>query len=507
MAQREYSIDLQDTLFTMLSEQQGRTIIGTNAGEAPAKENKPGIAYCHNVMPSRYGMDSIGFLSVIPVATGLPAGTVFTDVRVVYGSAKSRLYLAWDSLGNVYATNLKDGTITWLALPATVPATGGSLFNSESVTIGTVNGVSHIFYSGIGSFTYNESTNVLDAETLTGLAISDILGVVGSSGYLVAYTTLAIAWSSTIDPTDFVPSQITGSGGGNVAGTAGAIIFVTYNTLGLLVYTAGNVLAGTYTGNVQFPFKFREVDDSKGGISLDRVAYENNSKLQYVYSKAGIQQINSQKAETVLPEVTDFLAGRRFEDYNEVTKLYEVTDLSATATMLKKIKFVAARYLIISYGITSFTHALIFDIVLNKLGKIRLTHVDVFEYIGTQSEISRESIAFVLSTGEVQILDFSTAATSSGVIILGKLQFSRTRFINLLGVEVENVETGSTLDVSSQASLDGKNFTTVQADLKDSATNIREYDFRTTAMNHSLVFIGKFNLVTVQVRYAISGRR
>ena len=505
MAQRFYSIELQDSIFPMLSEQQSRTIIGNVAGEAPSKGDRPGIAYCHNVMPSQYGMDSVGFLSLIPAFSGLPAGLSFSDVRVIYGDKLSRLYLAWDTNGNVYA--LVTGATVWIAVPATVPATGGAGFSVNTVTSGRVNGISYIFYDGIGAFNYNETTNQLDSVTLTGLTISDIIGVVASSGYLVAYTDKAIAWSSTIDPTDFVPSQVTGSGGGNVSNIAGSILFATYNTLGILVYTAGNVVAGTYTGNTQFPFKFREVDDSKGGINLDRVGYENNSKLQFVFSKAGLQTVTAQRAENILPEVTDFLAGKRFEDYNESTKLYEITDLTASQTMLKKIKYVASRYLIISYGITSFTHALVFDTALNKLGKIKLTHVDVFEYIGAQNEISKESIAFLSSTGEVQVLDFSTSATSSGVLILGKLQFTRTRLMKLLGVEVENVETGSILSVSSQVTLDGKNFTTVEGVIRESASNIREYAFLSTGVNHSIVFIGKFNSVTAQIRFTTAGKR
>lgn len=507
MAQREYKIDLSNSLFPMLSEQQTRTIIGSTAGEAPSKEDRPHIAYCHNVMPSFYGMDSVGFLSLIPAFISLPAGVTFSDVRVAYGDAKNRLYIAWDTGGNAYS--LIDGSTSWAALPATVPSTTASNFDINSITIGTVNGVSYIFFSKIGAFNYNEVTNVLDAVTLTGLNIPDILGVVASSGYLIAYTDLATAWSSTILPTDFIPDKVTGSGGGNVAGIAGSILFITSNTLGMLVHTVGNILAGTYTGNSDFPFKFREVDNSKGGINLDRVAYEANSTAQFVFSKAGIQSITSQRAETIIPEVTDFLAGKRFEDYNEITKVYDITDLTTTETMLKKIKYIASRYLVISYGLPSvgFTHAIVFDTSLKKLGKLKISHTDVFEYIDAQKEISKESIAFLLPTGEVQVLDFSVTTVSSGVIVLGKLQFVRTRNITLLEVEVENVEPDASLVVSTQAALKGKAFTDVVGIFKDSEDKLRRYNFRTDAKNHSLVFIGEFNLVTAQVTYKTTGKR
>ena len=507
MAQLQYSIDLRETFFSLLSEQQGRTIIGKTVGESPTIEDKPRLAYCHNVMPSAYGMDSIGYLSIIP-AVVLPFGVSFSDVRIAYGSAKSRIHLAWDNLGRVYV--LIPGSTSWVLLSATSPVTTSTDFSNDSVTIATVNGVSYIFYSGIGAFTYNETTTKLDAVTLTGLTISAILGLVAASGYLVAYTSEAIAWSSTIDPTDFVPSQVTGAGGGNVAGIAGAILFITPNPLGFLVHTIANTIAATFTGNVQFPFKFRPIKNGKGGISLDLIAYEAESSEQFLYSKAGLQTVDSQRADTVLPEVTDFLAGRRFEDFNETTKLYETTDLVASETMKKKIKLIASRYLVISYGLptsSDFTHALIYDLSLKKLGKIKTPHVDVFEYIGDQTEVAKETIAFVLSTGEVKALDFSATATGSGVVILGKLQATRTRMIDLLGVEVENVETGDTLSVDSQASLDGKTFTLASGSLLSSAEGLRTYGFRSSAKNHSLMFIGRFNLVAALVTYKSTGRR
>lgn len=507
MAQEKYSIDLRNTFFTLLSEQQARTVIGSEVGKAPALEDKPRLSYCHNVMPSLYGLDSIGYLSIIPAAP-LPPNLTFVDVRIAYGDAKSRIHLGWDNEGNVYA--LTAGSTTWVAIPATTPATGGVSFSPEEVTIGTVNGISYIFYSKIGAFTFNESTLQLDAVTLTGLNIPDTLGVVGSSGYLVAYTSQAIAWSSTLDPTDFIPSEVSGAGGGNVAGIAGAILFCTANPLGILIYTAANIVAATFTGNQRFPFKFRPVQSSKGGIALDLVAYEAEASEQFVYTKAGLQTVTSQGAETLLPEVTDFLSGRRFEDFDEVTKTFQVTDLAATATMQKKIKLIASRYLVISYGLPSsstYTHALIYDIVLNKLGKIKRNHVDVFEYIGMQTEIAKETVAFVLSTGEVEILDFSATNSGTGVVILGKLQARRTRLLNLLGIEVENVDLGDTLTVTSEVSLDGKSTSLTDATLKSEVANLRTYSIRSTGLNHSIMLIGKFNLTTLLITYTIAGRR
>ena len=502
MAQRQYRLDLSSTQFPLLSEQQGRTVIGAPKDELSSVDNKPQVAYCHNVMPSAKGLDSIGYTSEIPAIS--PATISMEDARVIYGDDKSRLYLSWNDRGAVYA--LIPGASAWIALPATVPATGGVNFDLDDVTIGTVNGVSYVFYAGIGLFTYNEVTDELDEVTMLGITVTDIIGIVSSSGYLAAYTDVAIAWSSTINPLDFVPSQVTGAGGGNVAGIGGAIKFMLANSLGLLVYTDTNTVAGTYTGNKQYPFKFREVGESKGGLTLDTVAYEANSAAQYAYTKAGLQAVTSQKADLFLPEVTDFLAGKRIEDYDAVTDAFTVTDL--TTTMKKKIKYIASRYLVISYGITEFTHALVYDLALEKLGKLKLTHVDCFEYVGGQVEVSKESIAFLLSTGEVQLVDFSTSGDSDGVLIFGKLQFSRSRMIILHMLDVENIETASTVTVSTRASITGKATVTTEGTLLESEANLRNYAFNgITAMHHSLMFVGKFNLVSVLVHYVAGGKR
>ena len=496
MAQRYYTLSLKDAIFPMLSEQQARTIIGGSESTDPgATATKPSISYCHNVMPAQDGLNSVGYLQIVPPYS--PVTITFSDTRIIYGSNRSRLYLAFDSDGGIYV--LKTDAIFWFKLTETAPV------SVNEITIGTVNGTSYIYYKGVKCVKYNETTDALDDVPLTGLSASSVLGVVASYGYLLAYTTESIAWSSTVDPTDFTPSAATGAGGGNVAGIGGAIIFALANSLGILIYTETNTIAGTYTGNVKYPFKYREVDNSKGGISLDFVAYEANSAAQFVYSKAGLQSLTSQKAENILPMVTDFLAGKKFEDFDESTKTFTLTSL--TATMKKKIKFVASRYLIMSYGITEFTHALVFDTALNRMGKLKVTHVDCFEYVGSQQEVSKESIAFLLATGEVNVLDFSTTATSDGVVILGKVQYARGRKITLLGAEVENVDSDATLSVSSQACVDGKTITTIPGTELLTVDNLRKYAFRFTAINHSLLLIGKFNLTTLFVIYTLNGRR
>ena len=502
MAQRDYTVELKNPRIPMLSEQQERTIIGGSEKARAGSTGRPALYYAHNVMPTLKGLDSVGFEEVIPAV--IPATTTLTDARIVYSLSGVRLYMAWDAEGRAY--DLEEGETTWTQLADTVPSTFDTNFNIDNVTLGRANGITYIWYRGVGCFAYNSTTHTLDSVILGGISIASTLGISASSGYLIAYSATATAWSSTIDPTDFVPSTVTGAGGGEVAGRGGKVKYVVPNTLGLLYYCDTNIIAATYTGNVQYPFKYRPVDNSAGGISLDLIAYEANSAAQFSFTKAGLQSITSQKAVNILPEVTDFLAGERFEDFDETTKLLTVTELSSA--MKKKVKFIAQRYLVISYGISTFTHAIVFDTALERLGKLKVTHVDCLEYIGAQVEIAKQSLAFLANDGTMHWVNFARNDVSNGVAIFGKFQYTRNRTITLQGVEVETIKTGASLEVTDLVSYDGK--TTPEqkiGTLKDSAAGIRKYHFLSSASNHSLLFIGQFQLTTMFILYTLHGRR
>lgn len=501
MAQQKYPISLQYDMFPLLSDLLPRTVIGTIMGRPPSDGDAPGIAYCHNIMPTKEGLKSVGQLAIITAATSLG----ITDVRVIYGDEYTRIYLGFSSTGGVFA--LLPGDTAWRTIPGTTPAIASGSFSTDNLTIGRVNGISYIFYKQVGCFVYDEDTNTLAAVTLLGLTVNQITGITASSGYLIAYTPVATAWSSTINPLDFVPSEVTGAGGGNVAGINGAIKYITPNSLGILVHTETNTVAGTFTGNAQYPFKFRPVDDSNGAISLALLGYEAESSKQFVYSTAGLQMLTSQKAEVVLPEITDFLAGRKFEDFNESTLAYVYTVIPAGSTMKKRLNFIASRYLVISYGVAEYTHAIILDIALQKMGKIKITHTDVIEYIRTQSEISKEAIGFVNFRGDVTVLDFSDTNTGSGVVILGKLQATLTRLLTLQEVYVENLYAGSDFTVTDLITMDGKTISNVAFPISYLSDTVRTFTNCYTALTHSLALKGKFNLTTAMITYTLAGRR
>lgn len=509
MAQAFYKIELDQATWPLLSENQTRTSIHSSSGRLSLKEEaKPGIAYCHNLMPIKEGYDTVGYSTVINPILGFSDANSLTDTKRIYSQQGNQHEIAWDLNGRSYT--LKKSTLTWQQLPLTSPPTTSPTFTANNVTIATVNGISYIFFRDRGCFTYDENAIELVHVPLTGLDILELMGVVAAGGYLVAYTKKAIAWSSTLDPTDFVPSPVTGAGGGDVQDIEGDILFAVANSMGILVFTSNNVVAATITGNAQYPFKFRKVDEAKGGITLLKVAHGANSAIMFSYTRAGLQSITSQSANTILPEVTDYLAGRRFEDFDEETKQFSITDLPQEIGMNKRIKYLGSRYLIISYGIEAYTHALVYDTSLERLGKLKIEHTDVLEYSDNrQREVAKEFIGFLLRDGSIKVVEWDAADVSRGVMMLARIQAFSTRMTTMLGVELENVGNSEPdYEVFDYVSLDGRTTDRiVPGYLMYEADNIREHSFCEVGKIHSLLFMGSFKAVTAQIRYTVHGKR
>ena len=493
MAQYEYRIDLENADFPLLSSEEGRTVISPKSEEVYHKIiNKPYMYFCQNVMPYTEGYRSVSFKEIIPATTT----TFISDIRIIYCTDRTRAYMAIGTDRKVYILGPSD--TTWKrARGVTISVT-----NSEDITVGTVNGISYIYNKQKGCYKYDYTTNAFSLVDLVGLVATDILGVAASSGYLLAYSEYAFYWSSLLIPSDFTPSQVTGAGGGNVSEIDGKIKFAVASTTGVYIYATANVVSATSTGNKQYPFKLKEIIGSKGGITLDLVAYEANSDQQFVFTTAGMMTISSTKAVTVLPEVTDFLAGKYFEDFDQDALSFTTTLLDENTTMRKKVKLIGTRYLVISYGIYQFTHAIIYDIPLKKMGKVKFTHVDVIEYIVGQTEIAKENICFLTESGRLVHMDFSSG---DGVMVLGKLQASRTRMTTLLGVEVENCTSGT---LYTAQAITGKLITeAVEGTPVIVEPNLKSWAFRITAKNHSIILIGDFKVNSMLITYILNGRR
>lgn len=318
-----------------------------------------------------------------------------------------------------------------------------------------------------------------------------------------------VLWSSTIDPTDFVPSLITGAGGGAVEETKGGIVGCIPHTLGFFVFTTSNIVAAVYTNNARYPFAFREIVNSGGITNLDRITYDANTGSLYVYNSSGLQVISTTQAQTVFPEITDFLSANIFEDFNEATNSFVY--IPVTDTMQIKLSIIADRYLIFSYGLLAHTHALVYDIAQKRFGKLKFTHVHCFEdFVQTDiiSSVPRKSICLLTSAGKVVRVEFDYKdSSSSGVLLLGKYQYVRTHLLKVDELKLENIETAASTVVGIFSSLDGKTLgALVTGYLATNVDGFRKYQFGTIGLNHTVLVKGAFNITSGELVFHVDGK-
>jgi len=515
MADVVYRGNLKAASFPFLSELFGRSIIvrGQDQNYIPGLAAKdaidsvagiPQIYYCHNVIPTDSGYKSIGYEEYS--APAYPSTAGFGAVLVIRDDAGNSALFTTDAVGNCYV--METGTSVWSA-PATPPAAAS--IAGKRVTVSFVSGITYIYFEKVGCYKYDFGTNAMSAVTLTGITSTDILGLVGNAGYLLAYSVDALAWSSTTDPTDFTPSLTTGAGGGNVEGVRGTIVTVEEVYGGVIIFASDNAVAAQYSGNPRYPYNFTAIPGAGGLADPNYITADVGSGTLYAYTESGLQSITLKSATTVFPEVTDFLSGSLFEDYNEATDLLELIDGSGVSIQ-KRVVLVADRYVVISYGIESLTHALYYDISYKQWGRLKIVHTDCFEFMqypNSITELPKRSIAFSTSGGGIYVLNSDIVNSDAhGVMLLGKFQYVRSRFLQLQEVDFENVNQGDTFSMSLLPSLDGKNFEPIVSGyLQESNGKFRKYRFHNTALNHTLVCKGAFNATSIVLTFNAAGGR
>jgi len=283
----------------------------------------------------------------------------------------------------------------------------------------------------------------------------------------------------------------------------------------------------------------KEIPGSGGIRNKEHVSFESNLDEHYALTSVGLQTLTKSSSKTLMPDTADFISARIFESYDGATKTLTTQYLSAELRI--KLTVVSTRYLVISYGISSLTHALIYDTVQKKWGKVKINHVDCFQFndpnlygeitydmllaLGitydelmettytelleslVTSEKPRKNIGFLQADGSVKILNFDLGQIdNSGVFIIGKFQFTRRHYVQLLGFEVECLDSGSNFAAFVLPCLDGKTFSAaVTPTLKINTPKLKTYQAYKTGQSHSLLFTGSFNLTSGLIRYAQGG--
>lgn len=521
MAQIRYRANLSAKDFSFLIDQWGRSVIVKQFDQnfsrqivSPTDPDKdigiPQIFYCHNVMPSAQGFQSIGYFQN-NASSGISG---LSQIRTYNNPDGSNGYLAFQVVGtsvNVYSCESGNGpfifrqTLAW-----------GATGFSYKITTATLQGQTYIYIPLVGCYQYVESSHSLVAVTLTGLNEALTIGICDSFGYMIAFSAESIAWSSTLSPIDFTPSLITGAGGGGVTDIKSQIYVVIKNIYGFTIFSDQNCVSAIYSGNTRFPFNFKPVIGGGGVVDNELVGIDSESGNLYAWTTYGLQLVSVQQAQISFPELTNFIGGNLFEDIDDGTLTYSLTEITG-GTMVKKLTVISGRYLVISYGLTEFTHALVYDIGMRRWGKLKTTHVNVFElvYGGFQpDQRARGALAFVATDGTVNsvqfVLNASSSAQAFGIMILGKYQHARDRMITLQQVDISSINNSAAAAIYVMSTLDGKTFLPnvgLTVGQNSPPGGQLQYPCRITGMNHSLMVVGAFDLNSLMLTYIPNGRR
>lgn len=540
-------MNLGVAIFPFASELWGRSIIvpqfdqnydRVSEQNVPNKDRGiPQAFYMHNVVPTGQGYQAIGYDTRI---TGIGVTDFDSCFQLSYTSPFNAKMLFSPAAGKNY---IFDGTInTWVSVS---PLAVGTVGDTTLVTVAEVNGRTFIYYEGVGCFEYDTTTKLLSSVVLTGLVAASIKGLVAANGYLIAFSDTDVAWSSTSNPTDFVPSLITGAGGGAVQFTNGVINFCLPISGGFMLYCEKNTVSATYSGNVRFPYIFADVIASGGCDSPEKVSWQSNLAVHYAYTTSGIQELSKASASgSAYPEISDFLAQQIFEDFDETTLQINVEYLSSQLSV--KVSAVADRFIIFSYGRAAdapdYTHALVFDASLKRWGKLKITHRKCFEWVTPNAygeltyddleaftyddlalttyddlafginipERPKKDIAFLQRDGTIQTVNFNFAGdTANGVLMLGKFQFQRNKFIEHQISDIENVRNGNSFRFILFPTLDGKTFLPPyemqSVNLLVDAPMMKRYAHWLVGQNITACFIGSFNLTSYLMNFTLGG--
>lgn len=333
----------------------------------------------------------------------------------------------------------------------------------------------------------------------------------GATTLVKAASPGAVYWSSTIDELDFVPSLITGAGGGQVQGAQGIVTLCLPHTSGFIVYTTKNVVGASYSGNIRYPFNFNTIVGAGGISDFSLVTQEGDTGNHYAYTTNGLQLVSIGSATTNLTDVTDFISGKLFEDFDDTAKTFSLVHLSNT--MVKKLTIVSARYLVISYGILSLTHALVYDLITQRFGKLRTSHVFCFEVApavtNVITDLPRQAIGLLQSDGTCNSVDFDVySPASNGTLILGKYQYVRARNLILDQFWLENIYDPTNFTCMIMTSLDGKVVSSLDIPiLVNNAGAQSEYAARSEGQNISLLLQGQFHIESGVLAFNLGGKR
>lgn len=503
----------------------------------------PQIIFCENVMPSSYGYQSIAFDTAIQ-STG---NADFDNAFYLRDAGEARTLFVPGVVGTTCKRYTYDqSTNIWSSSSKTIP---------DSAKITVANLKHRTFVHAAFDDEFWEWNAGWSNVTLTGLTAANIQGLVSANAYLIAYDYDTIYYSSVSDPTDFLPSLITGAGSQKILANKGRIKVCQPIDDGFIIYTTENAIIARFSGNIRFPWVFKEIKNSSGTETQEHTTSAGNGSNYFHYSTDGMMVLGPIKTEQEFPTLNEFLSARKIEAFNSTTNKIDITFLTNKPNI--KITYIASRWLVISYGQTTLTHALIFDTSLKRWGKVRLDHVAAFEFSGNPGtagstvalkwsqlagtwaqqnntwaeygaiisggsgslNVPYRSLGFLRADGQVKVINFDYANTNDDAIaMLGRIQFMRDRRFTLQEIWAEVIKRIANVNnLEVWSSHDGKSIAKkiipylepikIINALAQGSDETMHWKSKIEAQSHTLVFKKNFNLNTVIARGTLGGKR
>lgn len=545
MARQTFRLNLLASEFPLLMDLYGRSIVypqqdmhyqrpnAFTGTEADKNLGIPQLVFCENVMPTSYGLQSITY----NLTVNRTISTDFDEAWYLRDAAENRtLFSPGISGGTTQRYTYNVAGQQWQA-----SAVAGLPANCRC-TVATVKNRTFVHFSFFSSY---EWTGVWNAVAYSGIVQSSIKGIVTANAYLVLYDRNTIYWSSTLDPTDFVPSLVTGAGSQRVLSIKGDIVVCRPIDDGFIIYTTGNTVIAKYSGNTRFPWNFKELKNSSGIKDQEHAALLGSGNDYFTYTTDGLMRNTFNRSEPEFPVVNEFLGSRRIEKWDSVNKVVLTQDSGDPLNV--KLDYIGNRWLVISYGIGQLDFALIFDSALKRWGKLRITHVDCFEFYGNSGSAGTiqadtwaqlagtwaqqnnswfdyggliiggaaslatpyKQLAFLQNDGGVKIVNFDVAADNDdAVAIIGRIQFLRDKLFTLTEIDAEGIGAEPQTKLQIWCSMDGLNIHRKLYPVKQKSLNkLQKWVCLEVAMNHTLCFMGNFRFNTIITRGLIAGKR
>lgn len=579
MAVQRFKVALNNARMPLVSTQAQRAVFIPGLDSAPRTSRQfagaePSIDYnlaqvifSENVMPTSSGINSVGYVPKInPHSTATDFDSIFAlkdedENTVLYSPAGGQNYVyntttsSWDNttLQAIYGADFVGFSKNPNTCKVTYCYVSGKTFVcfdnlKVTLTSGTVDASIYIWNSTTKQLSpalTAEYTNLFTDPLGPQFVEGEIDGIGSSNGYLLVYSRLRIAWaplsltSSKFDFISYADNAFTGAGHSIPEDVQGNIRALISLPGGFLAFTDKNCIAATYTAsNLNAHWTFREVANAGGIESYEQITVEGSLGICYAFTTAGIQRISLNQAESVFPEVSDFIAGR----YIERIYAEDVARISGATTLdlFIKISAVGNRYIVVSYGTMKnrFTHALVYDIGLERWGKLAVRHRDCFYYnygatTGNYTYImvpeaydsdllttydattglsnaftsAQHALAFVTEAGQVTTADWSNSlrdTADEAIAVIGRIQLTRTSHVQFNRVELDGFKSGSAY---ISVSTDGGDVQPAVALIPitqsaQSATFGELLDGR----NITLIIKGTFQLSTAIIEATTSGR-